>query len=181
MIQPATLQNVCFSNHHLLYKYQWNTKWAFLRKLHIFTCQDNMISSHMKRSPSLWLHNKSHLWKKADLVFHWCLYNKQSITYSLMDQNFIFLCSTRYLTSEHSNDKFLSTCRDVISSSLGPIKIHWKYLIFSWHSAHDSIKSSQEVSDLPWKSITKIWKLKQYKNRQTYQENVECIFAKSST
>ena len=47
---------------HLLYKHQWNTKWAFPRKLHIFT--RNMLSSHVKRSPSLWLHNKSRLWVK---------------------------------------------------------------------------------------------------------------------
>ena len=64
--------------------------------------EDNMLSSHVKRSPSLWLRNKSHLWKQADLVFHWCLYNKQNITYLLMDMNFIFKWSTRYLTSEHS-------------------------------------------------------------------------------
>ena len=42
----------------LLYKHQWNTKWAFPRKLHIFTREDNMLSSHVKRSPSLWLHWK---------------------------------------------------------------------------------------------------------------------------
>ena len=48
----------------LLYKHQWNTKWAFPRKLHIFTREDNMLSSHVKRSPSLWLHNKSRLWVK---------------------------------------------------------------------------------------------------------------------
>ena len=56
-----------------------------------------MLSSHFKRSPSLWLHNKSRLWKQADLVFQWCLYSKQNITYSFMDMNFIFSCSTRYL------------------------------------------------------------------------------------
>ena len=48
----------------LLYKHQWNTNWAFPRKLHIFTREDNMLSSHVKRSPSLWLHNKSRLWVK---------------------------------------------------------------------------------------------------------------------
>ena len=114
-----------FSNHCLLYKHQWNTKWAFPRKLHIFTCEDNMLSSHVKRSPSLWLQNKSHLWKQADLVFHWCWYNKQNITYSLMDMNFIFLCSTGYLTRslrslvkcwvDHSKIKFISTRGHVIS------------------------------------------------------------------
>ena len=40
--------------------------------------RENFISSHVKRSPSLWLHNKSRLWKRADLVLHWCLYTKQT-------------------------------------------------------------------------------------------------------
>ena len=35
------------------------------------------------------------------LVFHWCFYNEQNITAcALVDINFIFSCSTRYLTSE---------------------------------------------------------------------------------
>ena len=38
---------------YLLYKHQWNTKWAFPRKLHIFTREDNMLSSHVKRSRAL--------------------------------------------------------------------------------------------------------------------------------
>ena len=109
--------------HHLLYKHQWNTKWAFMQRLHIFTCEDNMLSSHMKRSPSLWLHHKLHLWKQADLVFHWCLYNKQNIAYLIMDMTFIFSCSTRYLTRslcslmrywvDHSKIKFISARRHV--------------------------------------------------------------------
>ena len=153
--------------------------------------RENFISSHVKITRYLHTWRDHHRYGyiinrtfERKLIWYFTgvyIIYKQNITYLLIDQNFIFSCSTRYLTSEHSKDKFLSTCGHVISSSLGPIKIHWKYLIFSWHSAHDSIKSSQEISDLPWKSITKIWKLKQYKNRQTYQENVECIFAKSST
>ena len=45
----------------LLYKHQWNTSWAFVQKLDIFTCENNMLSSHVKISPLLWLHNKSRL------------------------------------------------------------------------------------------------------------------------
>ena len=88
--------------------------------------RENFISSHVKRSPSLWLHNKSHLWKQADLVFHWCLYNKQDIMCTCVDMNFIFTCSTRYLTCslcllvryrvDHLKIKFLSTHGHVISS-----------------------------------------------------------------
>ena len=64
--------------------------------------------------------------KQADLVFHWCLYNKQNITYLLMDMNVIFSCSTRYLTRsvrslvryrvDHSKIKFISARGHVISS-----------------------------------------------------------------
>ena len=36
----------------LLYKHQWNIKWAFTRKLLIFTRENNMSSSHVKGSPS---------------------------------------------------------------------------------------------------------------------------------
>ena len=45
----------------------------------------------------------------------WCLYNKQNITYSLMDMNFTFSCSTRYRV-DHSKIKFISTRGYVISS-----------------------------------------------------------------
>ena len=72
----------------------------------------NFISSHVKRSPSLWLHNISRL-------FHWCLYNEQNITCLLVDMNFIFSFSTQYLIIslrslvryrvEHSKIKFIST------------------------------------------------------------------------
>ena len=60
------------------------------------------------------------------MVIHWCLYNEQNITYTLMDMNFIFSCSTRYLTRllrslvryrvDHSKIKFISTHGYVISS-----------------------------------------------------------------
>ena len=32
-----------------------------MRKHDIFTCENNMLSSHVKISPLLWLHNKSRL------------------------------------------------------------------------------------------------------------------------
>ena len=124
-----------------------------MRKHVIFTRENNMFSSHVKRSPLLWLHNKSCLsqqkainplspnihililrtdnrskhflfsdhfinshktislgniwillgenwcWSPLGLkgltwnglVFHWCLYNKQNITWSLGDTKFLFL------------------------------------------------------------------------------------------
>ena len=42
--------------------------------------RENLISSHVKISPLLWLHDKSRLshqqLKRNGLVFHWRLYNK---------------------------------------------------------------------------------------------------------
>ena len=98
-----------------LYKHQWITKWAFPRKLHIFTCEDTCYLHTWRDHRRYGYINKSRLWKQADLVFHWCLYNKQNITYSLMDMNFIFSCSTRYRV-DHSKIKFISTRGHVIFS-----------------------------------------------------------------
>ena len=74
------------------------------------------------------------------LVFHRCLYNKQNITCPLVDTNFIFSCSTRYLTSErservryrveHSKIKFVSTRGHVISSNYFNPKIIELKIIF---------------------------------------------------
>ena len=58
----------------------------FSRLNFIYSHENNMLSSYMKRSPWLWLHNKLRL-------FHWCLYNKQNITCPLVDMNFVFECS----------------------------------------------------------------------------------------
>ena len=70
--------------------------------------------------------NKGLVQEIVFLVFHRCLYNKQNITCPLVDTNFIFECSTRYLTSErservryrveHEKIKFVSTRGHVISS-----------------------------------------------------------------
>ena len=40
--------NLCICYLYLFYQHQWNTKWAFVRKLeNIFTCENNMLSSHV--------------------------------------------------------------------------------------------------------------------------------------
>ena len=49
------------NNIILLYKQQWNTGCAFTRKHDIFMHENNMLSSHVKRSPWLCLHNESGL------------------------------------------------------------------------------------------------------------------------
>ena len=78
------------NNSNLLYKHRWNTRWAFARKHDIFTRENNMLSSHVKRSPLLWyIINRVFC---NDLVFHWCLYNKQNITWPLRDTKFLLSC-----------------------------------------------------------------------------------------
>ena len=74
------------NNRYLLYKHQWNTRWALAGKHDIFT--------HMKRSLLLWLHNKLCLsqWNWNALVYHECLYNTQNITWPLGDTEFLFSC-----------------------------------------------------------------------------------------
>ena len=94
--------------------------------------RENFISSHVKITCYLHM-RRGYIINRAfeskpiciSLVFHWCLYNKQTITYSFMDMNFIFSFSTPYLTSElrslvryrvdHSKIKFISTRGHVIS------------------------------------------------------------------
>ena len=75
--------------------------------------------------------NKGLVQEIVFLVFHRCLYNKQNITCPLVDTNFIFSCSTRYLTRslrslvryrvEYSKIKFVSTRGHVISSMYQPL------------------------------------------------------------
>ena len=68
-----------------------------------------------------------HLWRYQGCQSHpQCLHNKQNITCLQVHTNFIFSCSTRYLTRslhslmryrvQHSKTKFVSTCGHVISS-----------------------------------------------------------------
>ena len=95
-------------------------------------CSENV----QKRSSSLW----NNFGKSSEIFGKWseilgkssktslliCLYNKQNITCPLVDMNFIFECSTRYLARslrslvryrvEHSKIKFISTRRHVVSS-----------------------------------------------------------------
>ena len=55
----------------LLYKHQWNIRWAFARKHDTFTCENNMLSSHVKRSRLLWLHDKPRLLQQKAVKGKW--------------------------------------------------------------------------------------------------------------
>ena len=118
------LSSATMHNHFLccrwfiLYKHQWNTRWAFARKLDIFTCENTMLSLHVKISPLLyWLHNKSRpshqkLLKWNGLIFHWCLYNKQNITWPLGDTKINFSSCVEKIF-HHSKRNFISLCGHV--------------------------------------------------------------------
>ena len=73
-------------NFSLLYKHQWNTRWAFARKLGIFTCENNMLSSHVKISPLLWLHNKSRLSHQKTVKVKWF---GSSLVYMINSKSFL--------------------------------------------------------------------------------------------
>ena len=66
--------------------------------------RENMISSHGKRWPLLWLHNKSRLSQKKSIKSEMVWYfigvynNKQNITWPLGDTKFLFL-SKKYFST----------------------------------------------------------------------------------
>ena len=48
LVSVKCSHNLCICYLYLFYQHQWNTKWAFVRKLeNIFTCENNMLSSHV--------------------------------------------------------------------------------------------------------------------------------------
>ena len=98
---------------------------------YIFTCENDMLSAHVKISLLLWLHNKSGLSHQKPItvkwlmVVHWCLYKKDNITWLLGDAKFLFLCwrNISLIRCTHlwnilqpSKRNFISPCGHVISS-----------------------------------------------------------------
>ena len=81
-----------------------------------------MLSSHVKISPLLWLHNKLHLshqklLKWNGLVFQWCLYNKKNITWPRGDTKFLFSCwkNISLVRCAHSWNVFQHLKRNFVS------------------------------------------------------------------
>ena len=92
-----------------------------MRKLDIFTCENNMLFSHVKISPLLWLHNKSHLsyqktikvkWFGISLVF--IIIIKRRLHGRLEIRNFSSLVEKIFQL--HSKRNFVSPHGHVISS-----------------------------------------------------------------
>ena len=84
-----------------------------------FTCEINRLSSHVKRSPLLWLHNKTHLSQQKnyeiEIVYYfiWYLYDKINRTlWPLGDTKFpnekfcisVRLCNILYFSNQNVSD-----------------------------------------------------------------------------
>ena len=122
------VRDYCF----LLYKHQWNTRWAFVQKLDIsshvkMTCYLHMWKYHRCYD---YIINRAFHTKKLlqwnGLVVHWCLYKKDNITWLLGDTKFLFSCwrNISLIRCTHlwnifiqpSKRNFISPCGHVISS-----------------------------------------------------------------
>ena len=113
-----------------LYKHRWNTRWAFARKLDIFTCENNMLSSHVKISLLLRLHHTSCLshqktiqvkWFGISLVFilwieHYTATWIYKIFFSYWKNISLVLCTHSWNIFHHSKRNFISRHGHVISS-----------------------------------------------------------------
>ena len=78
----------------LLYKHQWNTRWAFARKKWYFhTCYFHIWKDHCCYGYEKYcaFQNKN-IFNWNGLAFHRCLYNKWDITRPLGDRKFLFSC-----------------------------------------------------------------------------------------
>ena len=132
VLEQSEIMCVGFSIYVLLlYKHQWNTKWALAWKLDIFTCQNNMLSSHVKISPLLWLHNKLHLSDRKMLWYFIGVYIINRTLHGHLEiPNFSSCvkkkCFTRLL---HSLVKYFSTLEEKFRISTWPCNI--LYLLYS--------------------------------------------------
>ena len=114
----------------LFFKHQWNTRWGLVRKHDNFTWENNMLSSHVKRSTLLWLHDKSRLSQqktilKSDMVWYFTDFYIINSTF-LGDTTFLFSCwknislvrsfSHSWNIFQHSKTNFVSPPVRVISS-----------------------------------------------------------------
>ena len=114
--------NILRSAWHLSYKHQWNTRWAFAQKHDIFTGENNLLFFHLRKDHYFYgyIINSTFCSKKMfkwnGLAFHWCLYNKENITWPLGDKKFLFSCWKIFHEWAHSKRNLVYPCGHVISS-----------------------------------------------------------------
>ena len=123
---------LCMNYSILLHKHQWNTRWAFTWKLDIFTCENNMLSSHVKISPLLWLHNKLRLSHPKNYLSEmvWYFIGVYIINRTLhghleirnfsscVDKIFHSFAAHSWNIFQHEKRNFVSLCGHVIISSM---------------------------------------------------------------
>ena len=115
-----------------IYFYYTNTneiQGELSRENMIFTCENNMLSSHVKRSPLLWLHNKSRLSQEkclTEMVLYFIgVYIINRTLHSRLEIRNFSSSVEKYFTSErservkylqHEERNFVSPHGHVISS-----------------------------------------------------------------
>ena len=98
-------------------------------------------------------------WKWQDLVFHWCLYNKQNITWPLRDMKFLFSCWKIFnMLAALTHEIFFSSQRETSY----PRAAMYMYLISaiharvqpqSFHLNSHTIGFNPQIQKLKWEFI----------------------------
>ena len=121
----------------LLYKHKWNIRWAFTYKHDILTHENNMLSSHEKRSQLiLWLHDQLHILqqKSFSLAFKWCLYSNLVHSWNIFEHLFKDkFCIYVWLSHLYYSIFTLITNTWLLSYLLSKIvkqAVHTRYLFF---------------------------------------------------
>ena len=96
--------------------------WAFVQKHDILTHESNMLFSHVKRSPLLWLHNKSRLSQEkncfSEMVWYFIgVYIINRTLHGRLEiRNFSSCVENKWNIFQHEKRNFVSLCSHVISS-----------------------------------------------------------------
>ena len=86
---------------------------SFRPKSYILTCENNMLSSHVKISPLLWLHNKSRLLHQKNYLSEMVWY---FIGVYIINRTLHGRCAHSWNIFQHSKRNFISQRGQVISS-----------------------------------------------------------------
>ena len=119
------------TNDRNIYIYYINTneiQGELSRENMIFTCENNMLSSHVKRTPLLWLHNKSRLSQEkclTEMVLYFIgVYIINRTLHSRLEIRNFSSSVEKYFTSERSERvKYFSTLEEKFRISARPCNI----------------------------------------------------------
>ena len=157
-----TCSAMSYNKIHLLYKHQWNTRWAFAWKLDIFTCENNMLSSHVKISPLPWFHNKSCLSHQkshlSEMVLYFigvytCIVNR-TLHGCLEIQNFSSSVEKYFTRSLRSLVKYFSTLEEKFRIFAWPCNILYVLWVQRVTVVVDTLKVGPRINTL---NLPNIW------------------------